>query len=195
MADHGPGYSFDELVQLFLDAGGRHDQAVTAAAIASAESNGCRYALAGPADVRPVKACTYRHTDGENSYGLWQVNIAPGANPQYAGWDLFDPLTNARAAVAISLAGSDWTPWSTYNNGAYLAKLPGVDVATPASTAAGAQRPAGTRVTPRQGDLYTDNPEHLGGAWALLTRALAHDVPASRLRAVAAASKMRGAVR
>jgi hypothetical protein len=38
---------------------------------------------------------------------------------------LFDPLTNAKAAVAISGGGKDFGPWSTYGNGAYRSHLQG----------------------------------------------------------------------
>lgn len=52
--------------------------------------------------------------------GLWQINTY--YNPRYA---TFDPLANARGAVAISNNGTNWHPWSTYNNGAYRAYMPG----------------------------------------------------------------------
>lgn len=33
---------------------------------------------------------------------------------------LEDPVYNAHAAFVISKQGTDWTPWSTFKNGAYL---------------------------------------------------------------------------
>lgn len=58
-----------------------------------------------------------------NDYGLWQINSP--SHPTYATSSLLsDPLYNARAAYAISNGGTNWTPWSTYNSGAYRA--PGI---------------------------------------------------------------------
>ena len=195
MPDEAVAYSFTELEQVWIDAGGDPAQAQTAAAVASAESHGCRYALAGPADVRPVKACVYRATHGENSFGLWQINIGPGANPQYAGVDLFDPINNARAAVAISRNGSDWSPWSTYESGAYRAYLPGIDIATPGPNLVGPNLFDGTTVRPRSGDVYTVNPVHIGDAWGLLTAAVAQDLPAAYKRVRQAGLRIRAAGR
>jgi hypothetical protein len=188
----GPSYTFSELRQIWLDAGGAPDQADTAAAIASAESGGCRYALAGPVDVRPVKLCRYHQTDGENSHGLWQINIAAGANPSYAGVDLFDPDANARVARDLSSNGLNWRPWSTFEDGAYLAFLPGGSrpaLGHSGGQAATAGTPVGLRgPTP----VFADNPVHLGDAFALLTGALAHDLTSSTRRVAHAASRVGG---
>lgn len=51
----------------------------------------------------------------EDSRGLWQINV--DAHPQYADENLYDPVTNARAMLAVSSGGKDWTPWSTYPAG------------------------------------------------------------------------------
>jgi hypothetical protein len=51
------------------------------------------------------------------SIGLWQINLA--AHPQYDEAGLMDPATNAQAAFSISRGGTVWTPWTTYNTGAY----------------------------------------------------------------------------
>jgi hypothetical protein len=106
-----------QLEDLWNLAGGDPLKADVAAAIAEAESGGCQYAKAGPTDDRPVKQCTYRFTTGENSYGLWQINR--NAHPQYTATQLYGPLGNAEAAVAISSRGANFQPWSTYVNGAY----------------------------------------------------------------------------
>jgi len=62
----------------------------------------------------------------DNSYGLWQINmigdLGPDRRHQYhlkSNDELFDPATNARVANSISSDGTDFTPWSTYTNGAY----------------------------------------------------------------------------
>jgi len=72
-----------------------------AAAIAMAESNGNPLAIG----------------DNGTSFGLWQIHLP--AHPEYDAISLGDPMTNALAAKAISKNGADWTPWTTFNNGAY----------------------------------------------------------------------------
>lgn len=85
-----------EIYRYALLAGFTPDQAVTMTAVALAESGGQTGA---------------NNTVGEDSRGLWQIN-AP-QHPQFAGQDLFDPLTNARAAFDVSGGGSDISPWTT----------------------------------------------------------------------------------
>jgi hypothetical protein len=62
---------------------------------------------------------TYAHaTVGEDSRGLWQINMRA-----HASWvgnaNLYDPATNAWAAKHVC-DGSGPSAWSTYTNGAYL---------------------------------------------------------------------------
>ena len=85
------------LEQLWEAACGSSAEAFTAAEIAIAESGGRQYALS-PTD----------------DYGYWQINGSHG--PAQA---TFDPTGNARAAVAISGDGHNWSPWTTYTSGAY----------------------------------------------------------------------------
>lgn len=63
---------------------------------------------------------------GDNSYGLFQINMlgdmGPSRRKQYglsSNDDLYNPDTNAKVAFQMSAQGKDWTPWSTYKNGAY----------------------------------------------------------------------------
>lgn len=113
LAMGGPGsLPKDTLIRLAEKAGVSPLAAVTAAAIALAESGG------NPRAYNPVPP--------DNSYGLWQVNMIGGLGPQRRrqfGLDsndqLFDPWTNARAMAAISGGGRNWGPWSTYTSGAY----------------------------------------------------------------------------
>jgi len=106
MERHGPPrqkMSKDEIRQLaemvgFLDSN-------IAAAVALAESGGNPKAVG----------------DNGLSIGLWQIYTK--AHPQYARADLFDPLKNAHAALAISDGGKNWRPWTTFRNGAYKAYL------------------------------------------------------------------------
>jgi LysM repeat protein len=85
------------LEALWETAGGSHGEAFMAAEIAMAESGGRQYALS------PT-----------NDYGYWQINGSHG--PAQA---TFNPIGNARAAIAISDNGRDWYPWTTYVTGAY----------------------------------------------------------------------------
>jgi len=82
----------------------------TAAAVAYAESGG-RYDIIVP------------EPHGGPSYGLWQIHQS--AHPQYEPFSLLNPDYNARAAMAISGGGQDWSAWSTFKNGAYLRYMPG----------------------------------------------------------------------
>jgi LysM repeat protein len=85
------------LEQLWESAGGSHAEAFMAAEIAMAESGGRQYALS------PT-----------NDYGYWQINGSHG--PAEA---TFNAYGNARAAIAISDDGTNWSPWTTYTSGAY----------------------------------------------------------------------------
>jgi cell wall-associated NlpC family hydrolase len=77
------------------------DQATTMTAIALAESDGNSDAHA---------------TRGEDSRGLWQINVA--AHGDWAArTDLYDPLENAKAAFKVSGGGRDVSPWTTTHGG------------------------------------------------------------------------------
>jgi LysM repeat protein len=84
------------LEQLWTDAGGAPDEAFMAAEIAMAESSGNQYALS-PTD----------------DYGYWQINISNGSLAT------FNAYGNARAAITLSDDGTNWSPWTTYETGAY----------------------------------------------------------------------------
>jgi LysM repeat protein len=88
------------LEALWQAAGGSHGEAFMAAEIAMAESGGRQYA----------------HSP-TNDYGYWQINGSHG--PAMA---TFDPIGNAKAAIAISRDGTDWYPWTTYTSGAYAGR-------------------------------------------------------------------------
>jgi hypothetical protein len=77
-----------------------------AAAIAMAESGGNPLAVG----------------DSGTSFGLWQIHLP--SHPEYDALTMGDPLANALAAKAISSGGSKWTPWTTFNNGAYKKFMP-----------------------------------------------------------------------
>lgn len=81
-------------------AGFSPDQAVTMTAIALAESGGDTGA---------------HNPRGEDSRGLWQINVA--AHTDLAGTNLYDPVLNARAAFRVSGGGADVSPWTTTHDG------------------------------------------------------------------------------
>lgn len=112
------GLTFQQLEKLWVRAGGDPTAAPTAAAIALAESTGNPQAL----NNTPAT--------GDYSVGLWQINyfgsLGPPRTQQFGPpQKLTNPLANARAAVAISDNGQDFSPWSTYTGGAYLNFLGG----------------------------------------------------------------------
>jgi hypothetical protein len=97
-------YSMPELEQLWRDAGGDPSEAHLAAAIAMAESGGRSDAVG-------------HNPNGTVDRGLWQVNSIHGAG------STLDPADNARAAVAISRNGTNFTPWVTFTHDKHLRYL------------------------------------------------------------------------
>ncbi len=51
------------------------------------------------------------------------TQVYPKAHPQYTRSCLFDPLCNYKAAWEISSHGTNWHPWTTYENGCYKTHL------------------------------------------------------------------------
>jgi LysM repeat protein len=89
------------LEALWESAGGSASEAVTAASIAMAESSGEQFA-------------TDDDANGTEDRGYWQINSTHGS------LSTDNAYGNARAAVIISADGTNWTPWTTYDTGAYL---------------------------------------------------------------------------
>lgn len=87
------------LEALWRTAGGAPSAQVTAASIAMAESSGNQYAT-GPYGER----------------GYWQIN------PDHGALSTYDPDGNAKAAVIISDDGTNWSPWTTFVDGAYFGR-------------------------------------------------------------------------
>jgi len=129
MTTPGTTYSYAQLEQLWINAGGSAATAPMAAAIAEAESAG--NALA-----------TSSNPDGGTNVGPWQLDTN-GKGAGYTVAQLQDPLTNATLAVKGSFDGTDWSAWETYANGAYTAFLSN---STPPS-ATGVPAAAGTAST------------------------------------------------
>ena len=99
----GPGggtLSCQGLESLWESAGGSPGAAFMAAEIARAESGGRQYA-------------TDDDGNGSVDRGYWQINTVNGSLSTY------DAAGNARSAVQLSDDGTNWSPWTTYNSGAY----------------------------------------------------------------------------
>jgi cell wall-associated NlpC family hydrolase len=94
-------YSAQQIYGFARAAGFSPDQAVTMTAIALAESDGNSNA---------------HNPRGEDSRGLWQINLNAHA-AELGGQDLYDPLTNARAAFKVSRGGEDISPWTVTHGG------------------------------------------------------------------------------
>lgn len=69
-------------------------------AVMQCESGGNRYA---------------HNTAGEDSRGLMQINVGPGAHTQWASYNLFDPETNLRLAYQL-WQSQGWAPWTCARN-------------------------------------------------------------------------------
>jgi soluble lytic murein transglycosylase-like protein len=95
----------NDIAQLAAGAGFTGNDVDIAVAVALAESGG------DPGAINP-----------EGSYGLWQIYVPD--HPEFAGWNLLDPQTNARAAYQVyAKAGNRFRPWTTFKTGAYRAFL------------------------------------------------------------------------
>jgi len=90
------------------NAGFPNDRLVTAVAVALAES-------------RCNPDATGTNTDGSRDRGLWQINSR--WHPEVSDACAYDAQCNANEAYRISSQGTSWTPWTTYNSGAYTSWL------------------------------------------------------------------------
>jgi hypothetical protein len=101
--------SAQQLADAAFRAGWRGQDLIVAVAVGLAESGG-----------NPAARNT---SGGADSRGVWQINVAAGAHPEYADRNLYDLDTNAAAAFEIWKAHG-WGPWQAHNNGAYLLRMP-----------------------------------------------------------------------
>jgi len=114
----GGTLSTAQLVALAKQVGFNEKNAVIAAAVAKAESG-------GDSSNDTVKSGMDPQMKNEYSIGLWQINWKAhkdGTLKKMGITDpeqLRDPVTNARVAFNLS-GGSNWSPWSAYDNGKYL---------------------------------------------------------------------------
>ena len=113
-------FSFDDLVAMAVKAGFAGMAANIAAAIALAESSG------NPDAIGDLSLGV--------SVGLWQINLK--AHPNFTRFGLLKPQNNAYAAFEVySDAKNSFSPWSTYNSGAYLKHMPSNAPVPPVGTA------------------------------------------------------------
>lgn len=104
--------SKENIARAALQAGATPQEAALLTAIAMPESAGNPYA---------------HNTKGrDNSYGLWQINMLGGMGPERVRQfglssynDLFDPVTNAKAALDLLRSKRGAKHWSTYLSGRY----------------------------------------------------------------------------
>jgi hypothetical protein len=139
--------SYANIEGFWVAAGGPSSQAATAAAITGAESN------YQPGIIQQGQAYS---TTG---WGLWQ--ITPGSSESQFGQDyqLLDPWNNAEAAVAkYKAAGNSFSPWTTYNNGAYKNFLQSgvtpLQICDPGQYVPIGGSPSGTHNTSQPGTTY-----------------------------------------
>lgn len=108
----------------------------TAVAIALAESSG------NPNSYNPETAAKGGTPIGKGSYGLWQIYLRD--HPEFAGWNLYDPQTNANAAFSIYQRKGGFTDWSTFTQGTYakyLSLVPPIPGAPPLTIDASTGQP------------------------------------------------------
>jgi hypothetical protein len=136
--------------------GGTENEAMVLGAIAAAESRG------DPRAHNPNAAT------GDDSYGLWQINMLGAMGPKRRAKfglnrneDLYDPTTNAMAALIMAREARGYKDWTTFKSGAFLPYLAaaragakGDAAANPSVTIRDASAPpapslwSGTRVPP-----------------------------------------------
>lgn len=102
------------LIDILKQAGFTGQGLQIALAVAMAESSGNARAFNGNAST------------GDESYGLFQINMLGAMGPERrkryglsSNDALFDPLTNAKIAFAMSKGGTNWQPWTTFTSGKY----------------------------------------------------------------------------
>lgn len=99
------------------------EQIATWAADAGFKGLNLQIAVAVSCAEVPSHDTAAHNTKGEDSRGLWQINVSSRANPDLAGMNLFDGATNARAAKIVH-DRQGWTAWTMFSNQTYLLFMP-----------------------------------------------------------------------
>lgn len=135
--------SIPELIQLVQEAGFPSGEVETAVAVILAESGGLVAAVGGP------------NSNGTYDYGLFQINEI---HSQYSRERLVSEARyNVAAGYNIWSAGSSWSPWSAYNNGAYLPYVDDVEAAMAGAPHSGTIDCAGSADTAGSGSSDGDD--------------------------------------
>jgi hypothetical protein len=100
----GTHLSDKQIAQYARNAGLHGNGLIISIAVALAESQGWTKAV-------------LINTDCSHDRGVWQINSR--WHGEVSDDQAFNPSTCAQAAARISSNGNDWTPWTTYDNGAY----------------------------------------------------------------------------
>lgn len=151
-----PIYTQGQIKDIWTSNGGPPGAAQIASAIAMAESG-------GKSDAVNDDPAT-----GDLSVGLWQINyfgdLGPQRTAEYGPLSWLKDHLDAQvfAAINISSDATDWTPWSTYNDGAYLTWMPGQPGATP-GTAGGFPGEDFTSLAPTTHSAWDNYREWLDG--------------------------------
>ena len=126
-----------QVEQYWVNAGGPLDAAVTAAALAYAESADITDRIQDSVVSAPSvpTLATDALPPDQVGYGLWQ--ITPGSPADY------DPAVNAKIAVekyqgSLAAGGGGWSPWTTYGTVRYEEALPAAQAAYQQLVASGA---------------------------------------------------------
>lgn len=161
--------TYAQVYALARGAGLDQRKAITATAIAGAETN-------GPSVGVPLDPAKLGDTDRTTakwgpSVGLWQIRTLKAETGTGRSRDiniLKDPVQNARSMFDISSGGRDWSPWTTYNGENYRKHLPYATAAAGGSTTTTAPTPSPTypvnsgRVTVADGNSPFDVDVNLG---------------------------------
>ena len=118
-----PKLSASEIKGYAIKAGVTGQNATIATAIALAESDG------------DTDAINTANRNGSTDYGLWQINSVHSALLNSHNWR--DPADNAAMMFSISNGGRNWTPWSTFTSGKYLAHMAAASGAADTSVTGG----------------------------------------------------------
>jgi TP901 family phage tail tape measure protein len=59
----------------------------------------------------------------DDSWGLWQINVLPNANPRFKSWKLTNPTVNARAMAILHKAVGE-KPWGGYSESSFSKWIP-----------------------------------------------------------------------
>jgi len=74
-------------------------------------------AIANAESGRNISAINSKNADGTQDKGLWQINTVHDS--KLPGQNRLDPNVNAKLMMMVSGNGTNWQPWTTFNNGEY----------------------------------------------------------------------------